>query len=247
ARAAIRRTAGKFLVAAKFPVGPIAAGKVAIPRRPRAVGAIPLRPVLAKTFTAWRVGSLLATTITRGIRLFVTELLVGETRGRAGIAARGIRALFTAVIISRAKILPRSAIRPIALGTAIPVEARRTPSVFIEAARSIVVITAGRRAFAFAGVRFARAGIGLLAIRFGTIGFAGVRALVAVALAGQVLAGKTTFGEFLLGPAGCAGAALAAGRPITPAARGIVVFIVIAGHVWSHFGCRGIGNQADVD
>jgi hypothetical protein len=56
-----------------------------------------------------------------------------------------------------------------------------------------------------------------------------------VALAGEVLAGhvpacKAALGKFLVGSPGRAGTALAAGRPITPATRGSVVFVVIAGH-----------------
>ncbi len=75
---------------------------------------------------------------------------------------------------------------------------------------------------------------------FGAVGFAGIRpalavAPVAIALAGEVLAGnvlawQTALGEFLVGSPGRAGTALAAGRPITPATRGGVVFVVIAGH-----------------
>ena len=57
--------------------------------------------------------------------------------------------------------------------------------------------------------------------------------LLAIAFSGEI-----ALGEFLVGPAGGTGAALAAGGPITPAARGSVVFIVIAGHEWSRFGYR---------
>jgi hypothetical protein len=51
------------------------------------------------------------------------------------------------------------------------------------------------------------------------------------------LAGKAALGELLLGPPRCAGTALATRRTVTPAA-GIVVFIVVAGHEGSHFGCK---------
>src|SRR6202040_3807496 len=80
-----------------------------------------------------------------------------------------------------------------------------------------VSIAARRRTFAFAGVGVARTRIGLLTIGFGAVGLAriglgGVGPLLAVALAGEI-----ALGEFLVGPACRAGAALAAGWPITPA------------------------------
>ena len=144
--------------------------------------------------------------------------------GIRAIAARREGALLAATIVAWAKILAR--FRAVAAGTIIPVEPRRTRGI-------AAIIPARRRAFAFAGVGFARACIGFLAIRFGAVGFGGIGPLLATAFSGEI-----ALGEFLVGPAGRTGAALAAGGPITPAARGSVVFIVIAGHEWSRFGYR---------
>ena len=60
--------------------------------------------------------------------------------------------------------------------------------------------------------------------RWTVFAVAGIRAPLAVAFGF-----KSPLGEFLLRPAGGAGAAFSARRAITPAA-GIVVFVIVAGH-----------------
>src|SRR5258708_30182616 len=169
------------------------------------------RPIAARG-----VRSLLTAALAWRIWPLVAEFLVGKARGRTALSALAARRAVVAVIVRA--IAPRRVgpLFAIAAGTVIPVEARRTWRVSVVAAR--------RSAFAFAGVRFACARIGLLAKRLGVIAPAGIRAFFAL-----TLAGKTAFGEFLFRSPRSAGAALAAGRPIAPAA-GIVVFVVIAGH-----------------
>ena len=226
-------TGGELLGAAKFSLGTIA-----VARRPRTVRAIAARPVavLAETFAARGIGPLFTVAVARRVRLFIAEFSVGRSRGRAGVvavatievrpvAARRVRALVAATVfarlertllavavIARPKILPRPtvaavalAIRTIASGTVVAIESRRP--------RRVAKIPARRTIVTIAGVRLAPARIGLLAIGFVAVAFAG----------------KAALGEFLLRSTRCAGAALAAGRAVTPAA-GIVVFIIIAGH-----------------
>jgi hypothetical protein len=112
--------------------------------------------------------------------------------------------------------------RPVATGTiaggtivAIALEALGCPIIAKIAARGVVIAAARRAAFAVDAIW----------------------PLVAAALALKILASRPALakflGEFLLGPPGTAGAALATSRPITPAA-GIIVFIVVAGHEGSH-------------
>src|SRR5450631_2232438 len=229
--AAIRRTARKFLVAAEFS---LALRTIAIARRPRTERAVSSRPVaiFPKTFAARRRGSLVAATVPWRIRLLVGEFPVGELPGRTragargavvltrirAIAARGIGTLLAATILARAKLLAR--FRTIAAWSIVPVETWRTIGKRPIAARTrCIAIAARRRAFAFAGIGFARARIRFFAIRLGTVWFAGVGALLAIAFSGEI-----ALGEFLVGPAGGTRAALAAGGPTTRAA-GVVVFI----------------------
>ena len=213
ARSSLRSGAPRenFLSPPNFLLGP-----VAVARRPRGVRAVASRPVavLAKTFAARRIGPLLAAAFTRRIGLPVAEFPVLETRGRAGIAAvaaRGVGTLFA-----------------FAAGSS------RSAETADRCGRRSSRLKRGAGAFALAGVGLAGARIGLLAVGFGAVGLAGIGTPLAIAL--SLLAGKAALGEFLLGSPGGAGAALAAGGPITPAA-GIVVFVVVAGHEWSHFGC----------
>jgi len=124
---AIRSTARELLVTAKFSLRPIATGTIAIARRPGAIGPVATRTVavFAKTFAARRIGSLLAATFSRGIRLPVAKFPVGRTSSRAcivaiprvalaiparrtvvaieirPIAARRVRALFATAIFAR--------------------------------------------------------------------------------------------------------------------------------------------------
>src|SRR6266851_2913635 len=152
----------------------------------RTIAARPVA-VLAKAFAARRVGSLLTAAFPRCIRFLVAEFPVSELPGRTLVAA---------VVAAR---------------TIIPVEALRTRRVAIITARS-VSIAARRRAFAFAGIGFARARIGLLAIGFAAVGLGGI-GLASVGLGGVgpllavALAGEIALGEFLVGPARRAGAA----------------------------------------
>jgi hypothetical protein len=270
ARAAIRRAAGKFLVAAEFSFGTIA---IAWTSGKGPVGARTIA-ILAESFTTRRVRSLLTAFATRRIGPLVTEFLVGETRLRPRIAAittRGIGPFFTsfsrriwtlvaATIVAGAKLLARAAIGPVATArrAVVFVETGRTRSVTIIAtrsvtlvaarsvtiiaARSVAVVAARRRTLALPGIGLARSRIRFLAVGFGAVRLAGIGTLLAIRprrvwpLVAIALAGKAALGEFLLWPPGDTGAALAAGGAITPAAVGVVVFIVVAGHEWSH--CR---------
>jgi hypothetical protein len=91
--------------------------------------------------------------------------------------------------------------------------------------RGLTILTLAR-------ARIRLPGIGLLARRLHSIGFTGIRPLVTIASVG--LAGQAALGELLVRTSRHAGSALglvlAAGGPITPAARARIVFIVIAGH-----------------
>jgi hypothetical protein len=196
--------------------------------------------VLLETLTSRLVGPLLAAAISRRIRLPVAEFLVLETPGRtsvAAFAARGIRALFPATLISRTEILPLGTICA-AARTIIPVESLRTIGRGPVAAgtRGIVVFTSGRNAVALTGVWFAGTRMGLLVIGSGALGFAGIGALLALGVARE-----SALGEFLLRAPSYPGAALAGRRPIAPAAA-IVVFVIVAGHEGAHFGYSWIGN-----
>src|SRR5712691_3690535 len=165
---AIRRAAREFLVAAKFSLRTIAARSVA---------------VLAKAFAARRVGSLLTAAFPRCIRFLVAEFLFGKSRGGPSIATVGTRRAVVAIVIRADATRGVGALfGTVAARTIIPVEALRTRRVAIITARS-VSIAARRRAFAFAGIGFARARIGLLAIGFGAVGLVGGR-LAGIRLAG---------------------------------------------------------------
>ena len=158
------RAAREFLVAAEFSIGAVATRPVAIARRPRTIGAISTGPVtvLAKALTARGVGPLLTSTLTRRIRPLVAEFLVGEACRRTRIAARRVRALFsTAIVTGGVGTLFAAAAALWTIGKR-PIAAR-TRRVAIITARSVCV-AAWRRALALAGVRFARARIGLLVI-----------------------------------------------------------------------------------
>ena len=253
--------ARELLVTAKFSLGPITTGTIAIARRPGAEGPIAARTVavFAKTFAARRIGPLLAATFSRGIGLPVAKFPVGRTSSRACIvaitarrtvvaieirtvAARLERTLLAAAIIARTKILTRSTVRTITCGTILAVETSRTiTGVAVAIAGKRPIAARARRtiiAIALAGVRFSAAGVRLLAERLGALGFPGIGTPLAVAF---TLAGKPALGEFLLRPPRRPGAAfataalraaLAAARPVAPAA-GIVVFVAVAGHEWS--------------
>ena len=223
ARTAIRRTAREFLVAAEFSLGTIAARTITIARRPRAVEGRSL-PCGNLRRAACRVASRRRPLAAYRARLSPNFLSWKRPAGRASPrsprACRGASRRHAAVRIIPIEPLRTIAKRPIAAGTR---------SVPVEAARRIVVVTARGCAFAFAGVRFAGTRIRFLVVGSGALGLAGIGAPFAVALVALALAGETALGELLLGSPRDAGTALAAGRPITPAA-GIVVFVVIAGH-----------------
>ena len=148
----------------------------------------------------------------------------------------------TVAVITRAEILAWTTHRTIALWTILAVEARPRRIAKIPARRTVIAVP-------LAGVGLARTRIGFFAVGFGGVGFSRIRpplalGLAAVALSSEVLAGKAALGEFLFRSPGGAGAALAAGRAIAPAA-GIVVFVVIAGHEWSLVSLKC--GQTDVD
>jgi hypothetical protein len=108
----------------------------------------------------------------------------------------------------------------IALAAVVPVKARRT-----------IVVPVRNSPLALARIGFTRARIGLLSKGFRSVGFGRIRPPLAIALVAVITLAEPTLGEFLLRPPGLARAALAAGRPVAPAAaRGSIVFIVIAGH-----------------
>jgi len=116
--------------------------------------------------------------------------------------------------------------------TLIPVETLRTirSAPLVIRTRRIRIFVSRPKSFALTGIGLAGTRIGLLVRGFGGFGSAGIGALLALALAGE-----TALGEFLLRPPRYPGTALAGRGPIAPAAA-IVVFIVIAGHEWAHFG-----------
>jgi hypothetical protein len=212
-------------------------------------GALRAFAILAKSLAARRIGALLAAFASWRIGPLVAEFLVGEATRRprvAALATRCIRSFFTAftrrvrtllaATFARAKIFPWPVIRTVsaARGAIVPVETRRP--------RRVAIVAARRRTFALAGVGLARTRIRLFAVGFRSVGLSGIRTILAIALAriGAALAiafaGKAALGEFLLRPPCRTGAALAARGSIPPAARRGVVFIVIAGHEWSHCG-----------
>jgi hypothetical protein len=128
------------------------------PRRPVAIGPVTLRPVavLPKALATRRVG------------LSVAELSVGKTRGRPGvsripvarrsvvalivgtISARGVGALFT---VATRRTIGKW---PVAAGAIVPVKT--------SGARCVPIVPTWRPPFTFAGVGFARARMGPLAI-----------------------------------------------------------------------------------
>jgi hypothetical protein len=247
----IRRAARELLVAAEFSLGPIRTGTIAIARRPGAIGPIATRTVavLAKTFATRCVGSLLAAAFARGIWLPVAELSIGRTPGRTRIVAipraalaipipprRTVVAVETGTIAAR---LERALLTTATIFTRL----ERTPLTIVATgrtagigpittrARSIAKVPPRRAvvAVALAGIRLSIAGIRLLAERLCAVGLPGIGTPLAVAF---TLSGESALGELLLRPPRRPGAALAAARPVPPAA-GIVVFVGIAGHEWS--------------
>jgi hypothetical protein len=174
--------------------GTVAPGTIGVTRRPRTIGPVTARPVaiLAETFTARRVRSLLA-----GAILARAKILVGftiwpvTTPGSIPFEPRPVA--FGAprrCVVARTKMVARFMIGPITTPRGIPVEPRS------------VTLAPTRRG--------------------------------AIALPGKILASEAALGELLFRASGSAGTALAARRPVTPAATGIVVFIVVAGHEQSH-------------
>jgi len=208
----LRIAARKLPIVAEFSFRTVAARAVA--RRTIAMRSI---AALSKAFTTRRIGALFAAAISRCIWLLVAELAIGKPPGGPGVAAlaaRGIGTLFVA-----GAVVPGKALRTIAKRTI----AARPRRIAVMAARCAFKIAARRPAIvAFAGVRFARAGIGFFLIRFGAVRFAGVWSPLAVV----ALAGKAALGELLFRPPrrartalAAAGAGFAATGPITPAAR----------------------------
>jgi len=239
-------TAGKSVVAAEFS---FALGAL-ITRRPRSERAISSRTVVVflETLTSGLVGPLGAA-ISRPVRFPLAELFVGGSCGRtriASILAHGVRTLVR-TILSRTKRLTIRTVGTTATRAVILVEALRTigKRPVATTTRSIALFTSRRKAIAFAGIWFAGAGIGLLAIGSGALGLTSIDGLI-----GLAFAGKTAFGEFLLGSAGYPGSALAGRGPIAPAAA-IIVFVFVAGHergsLRVQLSWHQIGNEADAD
>ena len=210
ARAPIRRAARKLLVAAEFSRRPIT-----VPRRPRTIRAVSPRPiaVLAETLATRGVGPLFAAAFPWRVRFLVAEFPVLEARGRPRVASGGVGALFAAAILAARRAVVTAEVRAIA--------ARGIGALFA------ATVLASGTVVALAGVRLAGPRIGLLDVGSGALGFGGIGPLLALALGRKILAGA--LGELLLGPPRGAGTALAAARPVTPAA-GIVVLVGIAGH-----------------
>jgi hypothetical protein len=213
----LARAARKLLVAVEFSIGttgegPIATGTVTI-SRPSGERPIATRPVtvLAKALPARRVGPLLPT-LSRCVRFLVAEFPVAKFP----------------VLETRSR--TRIAI------TVWPVAARRVgalvTAVFTRPERTLLAIAASRRTVAIRSITTGPRRIAVIAARRAIVALSGIRAPLAFGLAR-----KTALGEFLVRSSRNARAALAAGRTVAPA-PGIVVFIVVAGHEESHFGCR---------
>jgi hypothetical protein len=118
-----------------------------------------------------------------------------------------------------------------------PIATRRvrtliTAAIFARPERTLFTLTAPRRPIRKRAVAPRTRRITVLAARRTILAGARIRAPFAVRFAG-----KPALGEFLLRPPRNARAALAAGRTVAPA-PGIVVFIAVAGHERSRFGCR---------
>jgi hypothetical protein len=173
------------------------------------------------------------------IRTLATRCIAARAVGTlvAATGARRIRALLAVT-----EILARTAVRTIATtaarGTVVAVEAGRTRIVTIATRR--IAVVAARRA-----VVIALAGVGLRSKRLGAKRFAARRLATERSLLTAASTGRlrgvcaVALGEFLVGSTCGAGAALAGSAFATgwPAARGAVVFVVVAGHEGSH--CSG--------
>jgi hypothetical protein len=241
--AAISTATGEFAFAAKLPLGPIA-----VARRSRAIGAIAARPVaiLAKTFAARRVRALVAITPPRSVRLLVAELPVGKTRRRASLVAIGARGVGTLVATAVFALLERALFAAI---TGVAIAITRVALAITRVALAIPVTVefrpvAARLERALLAVAVTRGTIAERPIAAGTVIAAEPR-LVATAIAIELLVEffgpKGAFGEFLLRPPRLAGTALATVWTVTPAARGVIVFVGVARHERARF-YRSNGN-----
>src|SRR5262249_19837647 len=144
------------------------------------------------------------------------ELAVGEAAFCALAARRTIAAveLRTVAPLEFRSIPTRLEIPFLATPAVVAIKPRRTRPVAIVAAWPVVVAAARR----------------------GALAIAAKAAFVAIALV------EAALGEFLVAKA--ARAALAACGAITPAARGIVVFVAVTGHKRSHFDGSNGGGRA---
>jgi hypothetical protein len=209
---------GKLLVAVEFSLGtpgerPIAAGTVAIPG-PRAERPIAARTitVLAEALATWRVGPLLAI-LARCVRFLVAEFPfakfpVLETRSRT-------RVTITVWTVAARRI-----------------GALVAAAIFSWPERTLLALAASRRPIGKRAITARPRRIAILAARWAIVALSSIGASLAFRLRR-----KTALGEFLLRPPRNARTAFAAGWTVAPA-PGIVVFIVVAGHEGSHFGCR---------
>jgi hypothetical protein len=190
---------------------PFSARPVAIPRSriERAIAPWPVA-VLAETFATRRIRSLLAT-LSWCVRLFVAEFPVLEARGWTRVA----------VVAVTIRSIPARRVRALVATT-----------VFTRPERTFFTVTASRRPIRKRTVAPRTRRITILAARRTIITFACIWTPFALRLPL-----KTALGKFLVRAPRNARTALAAGRPVA-SAPGIVVFIVVAGHEGSRFGCK---------
>jgi hypothetical protein len=105
-------------------------------------------------------------------------------------------------------------------------------TVFTRPERAFFTLTASRGAIRKRAITARTRRIAVVAARRTIVAVASVGAPFALSLGGEA-----ALGEFLLRPPGNARAAFAARGTVAPT-PGVVVFIVVAGHERSHFGCR---------
>jgi hypothetical protein len=104
-------------------------------------------------------------------------------------------------------------------------------TVFARPERAFPTVAASRRPVAIGSITAGPRCIAVIAARRTIVALSGIRTALTFGLTR-----KTALGKFLLRPPGSARAALAARRTVAPAPR-VVVFVVVAGHERSHFGC----------
>jgi hypothetical protein len=126
---------------------------------------------------------------------------------------------------------------------------RRTRLVPVTAWRTVIPITTGRAVVTIealgstlAPLKATRRSVAVATAERTLLAVTPEARLVAIGFA--PLRPKAALGELLLGASRLAGAALSAIRTFTPAARGIIVFVVVAGHERSHLRGRTTATRA---